>query len=138
MNQTDQDDEIVTGTELQVIDPDTISKLDQIEMEYDELKTDLIQRTEKYADTIDKLTDFAHQAQHHMVYQALAAIIKADNEAFKEVNAIIRNKQQLLMDSNKLKGPQGPTPAVTHNHLTLTTTAAIDMIRKKNGLQGDE
>ena len=131
---TPDDDEMTSEVDsLQVLDAESMSKLDQIELEYEEVKANLLRISMSSENTINELTEFAKASQHHLVYQALAAMIKSATDANREAASVIKRKQDLVVAKNG-----GTSVQVVNNNLHLSTTDAIDLIRKRNGLQTDE
>jgi len=125
---------------IEVIRVDT-TKLEQLENDYDEVKVNLQELSSQTEATIKDLTTFAKSAQHHLVYQALAQMIKSQNETNKELGQILKRKEDLLVQSAKLASSAASqqTPQnVTNNNLFVTTTEAIDMIKRKRGIEVED
>jgi len=115
-----------------------VDKAEQLENDYDEAKANLIALADKNAAAIDDLMEFAKSAQHHLVYVALAAMIKAQNETNKEIGQLNFRKQELLIHQSKINNnAAGPVAQNVTNNLYMTSTEAIDLIKRNRGLVED-
>lgn len=118
---------------VQVIDQDS-SKLDQVELELEEVKSNLMSLADVGRTAIDKLIVLADQSQHPKVYEALATLIKSVNESNREAGTILREKRDLIAQRNQ---GQPADTNVTNNNLYLTTSDAINLLKQKRGIQED-
>lgn len=114
--------------EVELIDPST-TKLEQIESEFEEIKLNLQQLASVGEESAKNLLALAKSSQHHLVFQALAAVLKATTDANKELGVVLEKKKELIQGQQINNGPQ-----VVNNTLNVTTTEMIDMIKAKNGV----
>jgi glutaredoxin len=119
-----------SSTEL--VDEKTTER-EHLKLEFEEVKANLKRLAEMGEASIETLTDLAKASQNHLVYMALAAMIKSVNESNRDLNNVLVNKHELMKEDNKEDSSVGQVPQVVNNTLNVTSTELIEMIRKKNG-----
>lgn len=128
--------ESTDGRSVQLVDP-TTSKLEQVELEFEEVKANLLNSANNLEPAIKELIGLAGSARHHLVYAALAKLIEAHNGTHRELTNVLKHKTDLILNQKKENDsviPQQPTHVV-NNTLNVTTTDLIDLMKKKHGIQ---
>lgn len=118
----------------ELIDPNQ-SKIDQLELEYEEVKANLMRLSAVNERVLESLEGLARTSQHHLMYASLAQMVKAANETQRELGNTLKHKQSLIQSLNKDEEKIVEPASVTNNNLMLTTTDMIDLIKARNGIQ---
>lgn len=123
----------IKSRNFELTDPST-TKSDQLEMEFDEVKSSLYDIIQKGKMSLDDLHDFAVSAQHPQVWKAYASLVVAITDTHREINSVIANKRDTLVQLNKTNEKLGdidePQKVENHQHLHLSSTEFLQMVKK--------
>ena len=114
---------------IELVDPDT-TKLEQLELEIEEVKAGLQTIAETGEAAIRELAALAKSSQHPRLYETLAKSIVALNDTHRELNSILRTKKELMNTTIKSDDKVIENQTV-NNNLYVSSTELLQMIKKK-------
>lgn len=115
------------------------TKLDDVELAFDEVLTNLTKSADDQQVSINELTFLARASQNAVVYKVLADSIRANNETNRDMIAAAKAKQALVISRRTAGQSTDELTDLTKASVgSMTTTELVDLIRNSDGIYTNE
>lgn len=111
------------------IAPKKDSHDEEVETDYNYIRTNLYTITERSVEALNDLSQIAGQSQHPRAYEVLSLLVKTIADAQKDLMSI--HKEKVKIDAQKAEQHSLQNPEVVNNNLFVGTTAQLDEIIAK-------